>query len=233
VRSSVAVPLRCGRCAVAVTCTTTESPKVVELGDTIVGLTLEEARSLINHLQERLSVFAAVTVPSASGADVEEAAPAEKLEFDVIIDEVPSSARIVTVKVVHALKEAKDLIEGLPKKVKEGVTQASLGGADAGEHARGGLHGALERCGTCLLLTRDEQALLAPAQRVAHDLSGAWRHVEHGQSVLQAAEGQLLHDVEHRCDVAHAVHYLLVEEEAQRRRATSEVTLPSPIHSGT
>jgi large subunit ribosomal protein L7/L12 len=103
VRSSVAVPLRCGRCAVAVTCTTTESPKVVELGDTIVGLTLEEARSLINHLQERLSVFTAVTVPSASGADVEEAAPAEKLEFDVVIDEVPSSARIVTVKVVHAL----------------------------------------------------------------------------------------------------------------------------------
>jgi large subunit ribosomal protein L7/L12 len=166
--------------------TATESPKVVELRDTIVGLTLEEARNLIDHLQERLSVSAAVTVP---GAGMEEAAPAKKTEFDIIIDEVPSSTRIATIKVVRtltslALKEAKDLIEGLPKKVKEGVTQASSGGANADEHARGGLHDALERRGTCLLLTGDEQALLAPAQRVAHDLGGARRHVEHGQSVL-------------------------------------------------
>jgi ribosomal protein L7/L12 len=158
----------------------------VELRDTIVGLTLEEARNLIDHLQERLSVSAAVTVP---GAGMEEAAPAKKTEFDVIIDEVPSSTRIATIKVVRtltslALKEAKDLIEGLPKKVKEGVTHASSGGANADEHARGGLHDALERHGTCLLLTGDEQALLAPAQRVAHDLGGARRHVEHGQSVL-------------------------------------------------
>jgi large subunit ribosomal protein L7/L12 len=145
------VPLCHGRRAV--TSTATESPKVVELRDTIAGPTLEEARSLVDHMQERLDVFATVAMPGVGGADAEEAAPAEKMKFDVVINEVPSSARIVTVKVVCtltslALKEAKDLIEGLPKKVKEGVTQAFSGGADADEHAHGGLHGALERCGT-------------------------------------------------------------------------------------
>jgi ribosomal protein L7/L12 len=187
---------------------TTEFPKVVELGDTIARLTLEEARSLVDHLQERLGVStvaftpaAVFAVPGVGGASTgaEEVAPAKKTEFDIIINEVPSSVRITTVKVVCALtslvlKEAKDLIEGLPKNAKEGVTQASSGGADAGEHARGGLHGALEQRGTCLLLTGDERAHLAPVQRVAHDLGRARRLVEHGQSVLQVAEGQLLHD---------------------------------------
>ena len=52
----------------------------------------------------------------------------EKTEFDVVIDEVPSNARIATIKAVRALtslalKEAKELIEGLPKKFKEGVSK--------------------------------------------------------------------------------------------------------------
>ncbi|PUZ55494.1 hypothetical protein GQ55_5G216700 [Panicum hallii var. hallii] len=136
-RSSVAVPHgRRGRRAVAAACTATESPKVLELGDAIAGLTLEEARSLVDHLQERLGVTAAafapaavVAAPGAGGAGAaEEAAPVEKTEFDVVIDEVPSSARIATIKVVRALtslalKEAKDLIEGLPKKLKEGISK--------------------------------------------------------------------------------------------------------------
>ncbi|TVU35653.1 hypothetical protein EJB05_17554, partial [Eragrostis curvula] len=124
-RSSVAVPLRRGRRAVAVASTATESPKIVELGDAIAGLTLEEARTLVDHLQERLGVSAAafapaavVAAPAGAGAGAEAEAPAEKTEFDVVIDEVPSSARISTIKV-----EAKDLIEGLPKKLKEGVSK--------------------------------------------------------------------------------------------------------------
>ncbi|KAF8675804.1 hypothetical protein HU200_047294 [Digitaria exilis] len=133
--SSVAVPRR-GRRAVAVASTATESPKILELGDAIAGLTLEEARSLVDHLQERLGVSAAafapaavVAMPGAGGAGAaEEEAPVEKTEFDVVIDEVPSSARIATIKVVRALtslalKEAKDLIEGLPKKLKEGISK--------------------------------------------------------------------------------------------------------------
>jgi large subunit ribosomal protein L7/L12 len=120
------------RPTVAVACTSTASPKVLELGDAISGLTLEEARLLVDHLQERLGVSAASFAPAAAvaaaPAAAEAEAPVEKTEFDVVIDEVPSSARIATIKVVRALtslalKEAKDLIEGLPKKLKEAVTK--------------------------------------------------------------------------------------------------------------
>lgn len=52
----------------------------------------------------------------------------EKTEFDMVIEDVPSNARISTIKVVWALtnlalKEAKELIEGLPKKFKEAVSK--------------------------------------------------------------------------------------------------------------
>ncbi|MQK22576.1 50S ribosomal protein L7/L12, partial [Escherichia coli] len=73
--------------------------------------------------------FAPAAVAVAPGAA---AAPApeveEKTEFDVVIEEVPSNARIAVIKAVRsltslALKEAKELIEGLPKKFKEGVSK--------------------------------------------------------------------------------------------------------------
>ncbi|OEL33447.1 hypothetical protein BAE44_0005534 [Dichanthelium oligosanthes] len=83
------------------------------LGDAIAGLTLEEARNLVDHLQERLGVAAAafapgavVAAPGAGGAGAaEEVAPVEKTEFNVVIEEVPSSARIATIKVVRALNQ--------------------------------------------------------------------------------------------------------------------------------
>ncbi|KAL6848917.1 hypothetical protein ACP4OV_021500 [Aristida adscensionis] len=126
-----------GRGRFAVACTSAASRKVLELGDAIAGLTLEEARGLVDHLQERLGVSAAAFAPAAvvaapgagaGGGGEEAAAPAEQTEFDVVIEEVPSSARIATIKVVRALtslalKEAKDLIEGLPKKLKEAVSK--------------------------------------------------------------------------------------------------------------
>jgi len=68
--------------------------------------------------------------PLPPAAAPREAAPAveEKTEFDLTLDEVPASARIAVIKVVRALtglglKEAKDVIEGLPKKVKEAVAK--------------------------------------------------------------------------------------------------------------
>ena len=69
----------------------------------------------------------AVAAPGAAG-DAPDAAAEEKTEFDVVIEEVPSNARIATIKAVRALtslalKEAKELIEGLPKKFKEGVSK--------------------------------------------------------------------------------------------------------------
>ncbi|KAL8210945.1 hypothetical protein R6Q57_005382 [Mikania cordata] len=108
--------------------------KVVLLGDEISNLTLAQAQSLVEYLQDKLGVTAAsfapaavVAAPGGAGAEVVEAVE-EKTEFDVVIDDVPTNARIATIKAVRgltslALKEAKELIEGLPKKFKEGVSR--------------------------------------------------------------------------------------------------------------
>ncbi|PWA83560.1 50S ribosomal protein L12, chloroplastic [Artemisia annua] len=107
---------------------------VITLGDEISNLTLSDAQKLVEYLQEKLGVTAAsfapaavVAAPGGAGAAVAEVAE-EKTEFDVVIDDVPSNARIATIKVVRAitslaLKEAKELIEGLPKKFKEGISK--------------------------------------------------------------------------------------------------------------
>ncbi|KAH6758532.1 ribosomal protein L12-A [Perilla frutescens var. hirtella] len=107
--------------------------KVVELGDEISNLTLADAQKLVEYLQDKLGVSAASFAPVAAVAAGPAAAEAaaeveEKTEFDVVIEDVPSNARIATIKVVRALtnlalKEAKELIEGLPKKFKEAVTK--------------------------------------------------------------------------------------------------------------
>ncbi|XP_042496950.1 50S ribosomal protein L12, chloroplastic-like [Macadamia integrifolia] len=115
-------------CAVAV------PEKVEKIGNELKNLTLEEARSLVDWLQEELGVSAAAFAPAAvavAPGAVADAGPAvveEQTEFDVLIEEVPSNARIATIKAVRALtnlalKEAKELIEGLPKKFKEGTSK--------------------------------------------------------------------------------------------------------------
>lgn len=107
-------------------------PIVEELVEKVKKLTLEQARSFVKELEEQLGVTAASYAPSApaAGGAAPEAAAAveEKTEFDVYLDEVPASARIAVIKVVRnltslGLKEAKDMIEGLPKKVKEGIAK--------------------------------------------------------------------------------------------------------------
>ncbi|KAI5665518.1 hypothetical protein M9H77_15371 [Catharanthus roseus] len=113
-----------------------EAPeKVVQLGDEISNLTLADAQKLVEYLQDKLGVSAAsfapaavVAAPADGGASGAAPAVEEKTEFDVVIEEVPSNARIATIKAVRALtslalKEAKELIEGLPKKFKEGVSK--------------------------------------------------------------------------------------------------------------
>ncbi|KAL7094844.1 hypothetical protein ABFS83_11G123000 [Erythranthe nasuta] len=105
--------------------------KVVQLGDEISTLTLADAQKLVEYLQDKLGVTAASFAPAAAAAPAAAEAPAvveEKTEFDVIIEDVPTSSRIATIKVVRALtslalKEAKELIEGLPKKFKEAVSK--------------------------------------------------------------------------------------------------------------
>ncbi|OWM70654.1 50S ribosomal protein L12, chloroplastic-like [Punica granatum] len=113
-----------------------EAPEKIEkLGEDISNLTLAEARVLVDLLQDKLGVSAAAFAPAAAvvaapagGDGGAAAAVEEKTEFDVVIEDVPSNARIAVIKAVRALtslalKEAKELIEGLPKKFKEGVSK--------------------------------------------------------------------------------------------------------------
>ncbi len=106
---------------------------VQKLVEEISGLSLLEARDLVKGLEEKLGVKAAApmamaAMPMAGGGAAAEAAPAEeKTEFDVILTGF-GDKKIQVIKVVReltglGLKEAKDLVEGVPKPVKEGVTK--------------------------------------------------------------------------------------------------------------
>ncbi len=100
------------------------------IADQIQNLTLLEASQLVKILEERLGVSAAAAaVPVAAAVAGPAAAPEveEKTEFDVILTDV-GPKKIEVIKVVRqvtnlGLKEAKDLVESVPKPVKEGVSK--------------------------------------------------------------------------------------------------------------
>lgn len=98
--------------------------------DELSELTIMEAAELVKQLEEKWGVSAAapVAVAAAGGGAAEAAAEEEKDEFDVILAEA-GAQKINVIKEVRAitglgLKEAKDLVEGAPKAVKEGVAKA-------------------------------------------------------------------------------------------------------------
>src|SRR2546426_6627903 len=101
-----------------------------QLEESIVGLSLLEAAQLVKKLEERLGVSAAAAAPVmvAGGGSAAGAAPAEeKTEFTVVLKEVGAN-KINVIKAVRevtslGLKEAKDLVDGAPKTVKEGVSK--------------------------------------------------------------------------------------------------------------
>jgi len=103
-----------------------------QIEESIVGLSLLEAAELVKKLEARLGVSAAAAAPvvvagggAAAGAA---AAPAEeKTEFTVVLKEVGAN-KINVIKAVRevtslGLKEAKELVDGAPKSVKEGVSK--------------------------------------------------------------------------------------------------------------
>ncbi|MBI4461701.1 MAG: 50S ribosomal protein L7/L12 [Acidobacteria bacterium] len=102
--------------------------KLDTLVDQIKGLTLIEAAELVKRLEEELGVSAALPVAAAAGAPAAGAPAAEEqTEFTVTLKEVGSN-KINVIKAVRevtslGLKEAKDLVDGAPKTVKEGVTK--------------------------------------------------------------------------------------------------------------
>ncbi len=101
------------------------------IADQIQGLTLLEASQLVKLLEEKLGVSAAAAAPVmvAGGGPATAAAPAaeEKTEFSVVLTVVGAN-KINVIKAVRevtslGLKEAKDLVDGAPKPIKEGVSK--------------------------------------------------------------------------------------------------------------
>jgi large subunit ribosomal protein L7/L12 len=103
--------------------------KVETILDGIKGLTLLEASDLVKKMEETFGVSAAAAAPMVmAGGAAGGAAPAEeKTEFSVVLTEVGAN-KINVIKAVRevtslGLKEAKDLVDGAPKTVKEGVNK--------------------------------------------------------------------------------------------------------------
>ena len=103
---------------------------LAQLEESIVGLSLLDAAQLVKKLEERLGVSAAAAAPvmmAGGGGGAAAAAPAEeKTEFTVLLKEVGAN-KINVIKAVRevtslGLKEAKELVDGAPKNVKEGVS---------------------------------------------------------------------------------------------------------------
>jgi len=103
-----------------------------QLEEQIVGLSLLDAAQLVKKLEERLGVSAAAAAPvvmagGGAGAAAGAAPAEEKTEFTVVLKEVGAN-KINVIKAVRevtslGLKEAKDLVDGAPKTVKEGVSK--------------------------------------------------------------------------------------------------------------
>jgi large subunit ribosomal protein L7/L12 len=110
------------------------SAETKDLGDKIVSLTLKAAKELSDYLDEVHGIKpaaggAVMMAAPAGGGGAGAAEPvAEKTEFDVVLESFGDN-KIGVIKVVRAatglgLKEAKDLVEGAPAKVKEGISKA-------------------------------------------------------------------------------------------------------------
>src|ERR1700740_3653192 len=104
-----------------------------KLGDQIMGLTLKEAKELSDYLKDLHDIEpaaggAVMMAPAGGGGGGGAEAPAAKTEFDVVLDGFGDN-KIAVIKVVRqatglGLKEAKDLVEGVASKVKEGRSKA-------------------------------------------------------------------------------------------------------------
>ncbi len=105
---------------------------IAQLEEQIVSLSLLEAAALVKKLEERLGVSAAAAAPvavtgGAAGGGASAPAAEEKTEFQIILKDAGAN-KINTIKAVRevtslGLKEAKDLVDGAPKPLKENATK--------------------------------------------------------------------------------------------------------------
>lgn len=107
------------------------SGKIAQVLDLVEGMTLLEASQLVKAFEQKFGVSAAAVATMPAGATIvaegKAAAAEEKTVFDVILKDAGAN-KIQVIKAVRAetnlgLKEAKDLVEGAPKTVKEGVNK--------------------------------------------------------------------------------------------------------------
>jgi len=106
-----------------------------EILDAISKMSVMEVVELISDMEKKFGVTAAAPVAVAAGGAAAAAAPAAEAqtEFTVILKEYPADKKVGVIKVIReltglGLKEAKDLVEGVPSTVKEGVNKADSDG---------------------------------------------------------------------------------------------------------
>jgi large subunit ribosomal protein L7/L12 len=110
--------------------TKTFDAKITQLGDSIAALTLKEAVDLADYMKDKYGIEPAAggaVMMAAAGAGDAAPAAAAQTEFDVILDNSGAS-KINVIKVVReatglGLKEAKDLVDGAPKAIKEKISK--------------------------------------------------------------------------------------------------------------
>ena len=102
-----------------------------EILNTIANMTILEVVDLVKMMEEKFGVTAAAPMAMAAAAPAAAAAaPVEaQTEFTVVLKEYPAEKKVTVIKVVReatglGLKEAKDLVEGVPSTVKEGISKA-------------------------------------------------------------------------------------------------------------
>ena len=104
------------------------SEKITAMIEEVKSLTVLELNDLVKALEEEFGVSAAAMAAPAAGGAATGAAAEEKTEFDVVLARFDAAAKIKVIKVVReitglGLGEAKAVVEGAPKAIKEGVSK--------------------------------------------------------------------------------------------------------------
>ncbi|MBQ2315545.1 MAG: 50S ribosomal protein L7/L12 [Treponema sp.] len=112
-----------------------------EILDAIANMTVQQAADLVKAMEEKFGVSAAAPVAMAAAGPA--AAAEEQSEFTVTLDSIDATKKIAVIKAVRAitglgLGEAKALVEGAPKTLKEGVSKADADKMIADIAAAGG-----------------------------------------------------------------------------------------------
>jgi large subunit ribosomal protein L7/L12 len=101
-----------------------------EILDAIGNMSILEVVDLVKMMEDKFGVTAAAPMAAAAAPAAAAAAPVEeKTEFTVVLKEYPADKKVTVIKVVReatglGLKEAKDLVEGIPSTIKDGVNTA-------------------------------------------------------------------------------------------------------------